>query len=419
MYPRLNIFLKKTIVTGQQIGLLGGPLYTTFKVLGAVYHARAIGGQAVYWLETNDADFSEINHIDYIDVENTLRTLTWDIDSQGYSCGLIKVDHQLVDLLCEFFDTIRQTDFTPALREMALACYTVGRTLGEASVVLAKSLFGSLNLQCFAPSTPAFIEFMRPFLIREAERTPAGQQCNLFCQIHKRREALFKANDGRKYHLRDGSPVLLDEYPLLPNFRTRPMCQDAYFHTHAYIAGPGEQEYLAELDDVYAFHGVTQAEVIPRMSATLVEPKVTRLLKKYDLNLDDLLNLDKPDLRRQTLKTHTGFDYKTLNQQSRQFTDEYLNNLKSLGIDLGKASKQVHQLVKEQLGTMRAAEKARTDTMLQAVDNLSDLIRPFGQKQERMFNVFYYMNLYGGIHFIDRLYEKYEPSQTFLEINHA
>ncbi len=411
--------MKKTIVTGQQIGLLGGPLYATYKVLGAVYHAREVDGRAVYWLETNDADFSEINHIDYIDAQNTLRTLTWDIDSRGYSCGLIEVDQQLVDLLEEFFDTIRQTDFTPALRDMTLACYTVGHMLGEASRMFAQAIFEGLELECFDPSTPAFIEFMQPFLIREAGRTPAGGQCNVFCQIDKRREALFTCNDGRNYHLRDGSPVLLDDYTLLPNFRTRPMCQDAYFHTHAYIAGPGEQEYLSELNDVYAFHGVEQADVIPRMSATLLEPKVKRLLKKYDLNLDDVVDLDKSDLCQQVLKAQTGFDYKALNRQSRQFTDEYITNLKSLGIDLGKASKQVHRLVKEQLGTMRAAEKSKTDTTLQAAGNLSDLIRPYGQKQERVFNILYYMNLYGGIQFIDRLYEQYEPSRTFLEVTHA
>lgn len=406
-----------TIVTGQQIGLLGGPLFTTYKVFGAIYHARQVGGQAIYWLETNDADFSEINHIDYIDARNTLRTLIWDVDSQGYSCGLIKIDRRLVDLLNEFFETIRQTDFTPALREMALTCYTVGRTLGAASLLLAQSLFDSLDLQYFVPSTPAFIEFMRPFLIREAERTPAGQQCNLFCQIHKRREALFKANDGRNYHFRDGSRVVLDDHLLLPNFRTRPLCQDAYFHTYAYIAGPGEYTYLAELDDLYAFHGITQARVIPRMSATLLEPKVNRLLKKYDVNLDDALNLDKSDLRKQVLKIHTGFDYQALNQQSRQFTDEYLSNLKSLGIDLGKTSKQVHQLVKERLGKMRAEEKAKTDTVLQAVDNLSDLVRPFGQKQERVFNVFYYLNLYGGLMLIDRLYQEYTPESKVLSLS--
>jgi bacillithiol synthase len=404
------------IVTGQQIGLLGGPLFTTYKVLGTVYHAREINGKAIYWLETNDADFSEINHIDYIDAQNTLRTLTWNIDSQGYSCGLIEVDQQLIDLLQEFFETIRQTDFTPALRDMALSCYTPGRTLGEASIALAQTLFGTLELEFFDPSTQAFKDFMQPFLLREAERTKPGSQCNLFCMIGKRRAALFKNDDDSGYRLRDGSLINLDDHGLVPNMKTRPMCQDAYFQASAYIAGPGEQEYLGELDDVYRFHGVKQAKVIPRMSATLLEPKIKRLLKKHGLTLEEILALEKPDLRKQVLKSQTGFDYNALSQQSRQFTDEYLENLKTLGIDLGKAGKQVHQLVKEQLGKLRAEEKAKTENILQAVENLSDLIRPFGQQQERVFNLFYYMNLYGGTALIGRLYREYTPEATLMSL---
>jgi uncharacterized protein YllA (UPF0747 family) len=411
--------LNPTIVTGQQIGLLGGPLFTTYKVLGAIYHARQVRGQAIYWLETNDADFSEINHINYIDDQNTLRTLTWNIDSQGYSCGQIEIDQQLVDLLREFFETIRQTDFTPALRDMALSCYTAGRTLGEASFALAQALFGTFELEFFDPSTQAFKDFMRPFLLHEAERTKPGSQCNVFCMMGKRRTAVFKNDDDSGYRLRDGLPINLDEHDLVPNMRTRPMCQDAYFQASAYVAGPGEQEYLGELGDIYQFHGITQAEVIPRMSATLLEPKIKRLLKKHDLTLEDILNLEKPDLRKQVLKAQTGFEYKALNQQSRQLTDEYLTNLKSLGINLGKASKQVHQLVKEQLGKLRAEEKAKTESTLQAVENLSDLIRPFEQQQERMFNVFYYMNLYGGIKFLGWLCKQYEPSKNILEVKHA
>ncbi|MCP5106082.1 MAG: bacillithiol biosynthesis BshC, partial [bacterium] len=63
-----------TVVTGQQIGLLGGPLYTVYKVLGAAHLAGKLNGNAVYWLETNDADFNEINHIDYLDAQGQLKT---------------------------------------------------------------------------------------------------------------------------------------------------------------------------------------------------------------------------------------------------------------------------------------------------------------------------------------------------------
>ena len=61
-------------------------------------------------------------------------------------------------------------------------------------------------------------------------------------------------------------------------------------------------------------------------------------------------------------------------------------------------------------------EKAKMDQILTSTGLLSDLLVPFGKRQERVFNIFYYMNLYGGLAFIDWLYERYEPSLETLEI---
>jgi uncharacterized protein YllA (UPF0747 family) len=128
--------LKKVIVTGQQIGLLGGPLYTTYKVLGAVSLSRKLKGRAIYWLETNDADFEEINHIEYLDGRGKPITLKWEKKSQGYSCGFIEVDRKLVSLIDRFFDSLRQTEFTGGL------IYFSGKHTGlpaEASAIYSAS----------------------------------------------------------------------------------------------------------------------------------------------------------------------------------------------------------------------------------------------------------------------------------------
>ena len=48
------------VVTGQQVGLFLGPLYTLYKAATAVKHARAIGAVPVFWLQTEDHDLVEI-----------------------------------------------------------------------------------------------------------------------------------------------------------------------------------------------------------------------------------------------------------------------------------------------------------------------------------------------------------------------
>jgi len=406
--------LKPTVVTGQQIGLLGGPMYTTCKVLGAARYAREIGGRAVYWLASNDADFAEINHIDYLDAHGKLRHLEWDINSGGYSCGLIPVDDALTALLNTFFDAIRQTEFTDGLRSLALGCYRPGRTLGEASRELAQRLYGRFGVEVFDPTDAEFRRFTQPYLRREAERTPVGEQCNLFCMNGRRREAVFR--DAAGFHLRDGSRVDIDTCELVPNVKTRNVMQDAWFNTHTYIAGPGEVRYIAELDGEYEFHRVRKAAVKPRMSVTLVEPKTRRLLKKTGLTIQQVCSAGKAELRRQVLAQHTGLDLRELARQADEAVQECLDRLDRLGLDAGAIGKALRDAVKAAVGSERARQKRRHQQLLEDTEELSDRLHPLDRKQERVFNVFYYMNLHGGPAFVDRLYEQYDFNATVIEI---
>jgi bacillithiol synthase len=407
----------KTVVTGQQIGLLGGPLYTTYKVLGAIYHAERINGEAVYWLETNDADFNEINHIDYLDAQGQLRTLTWDIDSQGYSCGFIEIDSSLVQLLETFFSTIRQTDFTPSLKNMAMDCYTPGRTLGEASQMLAEELFGQYDIRIFTPFESDFRKFSQKILVKEAGRTPDGEQCNCFCMMGKQRKALFKKKE--KYQLRDGTVVNLTEHYLVPNVKTRSVCQDSFFHTHTYVAGPGEIKYLAELGPVFRFHGVKPAAVQHRMSVYLIEPRIRRLMKRTNLSFDQIVKSSREDLIKKILKDKSSFDANQTHQQGDEYTEQYLEKLKTMGFeapDIKNLRKLLGSEIKKIIGKLRAAEKEKHQRLLADSESLSDNLIPFGKKQDRVFNIFYYMNLYNGKNFIQRIYQSYNPEKRILEI---
>jgi bacillithiol synthase len=407
----------RTVVTGQQIGLLGGPLYTAYKVLGAVYLARNIDGNAVYWLETNDADFNEINHIDYLDAGGQLCTLKWDIDSRGYSCGYIEVDETLRTLLETFFDSMRQTDFTPSLKELALSCYKPGRTLADASVMLAKELFGDFELRLFTPFEQEFRRASRSILLKEAEGTPDGQQCNLFCLIDKQRKAIFKKN--HKYYLRDDTEIDLNDCTLLPNVMTRSVCQDDYFNTHTYIAGPGEVKYLSEMDQQFRYHGVKKEAVQPRMSITLLEPKVRRLMKKTNLTLTDIRENNREELLKMVMKNDAGFDFNKTLQTGNQLTETYLRQLEELGFDaaeMKKLHKLLRQEIKKNSGMMRARRKEKHQRLLTDTAYLSDNLYPYGKPQERVFNIFYYMNLYGGKEFIKQIYSHYDWDRKQLEI---
>jgi uncharacterized protein YllA (UPF0747 family) len=404
----------KPVVTGQQIGLLGGPLYTTYKVLGAVKLARKIKSSAVYWLETNDADFNEINHIEYIDAAGKLSKLTWDINSRGYSVGYIAVDKQLISLLGHFFDSLRQTEFTPELKKMALEAYSTGKTLAQASADLARSLFGRFKINIFDPRDRHFLKSSRELLVEEAERTREGEQCNLFCVINKKRVAIFKDKSG--FRDRNGHPVDIGGFDLVPNVKTRNLIQDQFFDTHTYVAGPSEVEYIHDLDEMYLFHRVSKPDIQKRMSVVLIEPRILRILKKTDIDLSDILGSDREDFLKKTLKGLSGFDHPKVSGASEKLIQDFLAALEKLGLDIQPLKGSLERTIREAIGKQRARSKESIAATLNRIQSLFDHLKPYGFKQERVFNLFYFLNLYGGVDFIGWLYDHYDAGLDILEI---
>ncbi len=406
--------MKPNIITGQQIGLLGGPLYTTYKVLGAINHAEAMKGQAIYWLETNDADFNEINQIDYINKAGELKSLKWNIDSLGFSCGYIPVDDRLVELLSHFFSDIHQTEHTTVLKKMVLDCYRPGIPLGDASQRLAKSLFSNFELSYFDPHDPDFRDYSKKILLQEAEREADGNQCNLFYLDSQQRKAIFKRNG--LFYDRNDQPLDLNKQILLPNVKTRNLCQDGYFDTHTYIAGPGEIKYIDKLDPYYKYHGIRKSRVLERMHLILIEPRIARLLKKLDLIPSKLLEVSKEQMQKRIMQ-QSGFDQNRIREQSDSAIHHLINELEETGLDTKGLRKILTQEVKKRIGEKRQQFKLGLQSTQKGIDQVYDALKPYENKQERVFNLFYYMNLYGGLAFIEFLNRSHRWDSFILEVN--
>jgi uncharacterized protein YllA (UPF0747 family) len=404
------------IVTGQQIGLLGGPLYTAYKVLGAAKLARQKSLPAIFWLETNDADFNEINHFSFLDKQQQLQTLTWKKDSQGYSSGYIETDRELTDLIEQMFAVLQPTSHTAALRQFFIDLYQPGRLLAECARILSAHWFSRFGVEVFDPQNPDFRQFSRTILLREAENTPMDQQCHLFCLIGKRREALFRREQG--YFLRSGEKVELEKLELLPNVKTRNICQDAYFDTDSYVAGPGERSYIADLDEGYLFHQVKKPQIVSRMSITLIEPRVARFLRKQSLTAAEIINTTAADASNRILQQASGLDVKSIAANADEFTDRYLNQLSGLNLNAKKIARVLKPAVKEETGRLRAELKQLQQKQLAELQAAYQSVLPFNQPQERVFNLLYFMNLYGGETFLDWLYDHYDQKINTLEIKH-
>ncbi len=405
----------KKILTGQQTGLLGGPLYTTFKVLTAIRLAEEYREEAVYWLETNDADFREISVIDYINSRGELKSLRWNLDTGGSSTGQVRVDDNLVEILNTFFRDIQQTDFTSELRNLVLNCYKKGDTLESASLKLAAEIFRDFKLTLFAPTDRDFRRHSKAILLREADRTKSGNQCNLFIMDGDIRKGVFKTDEG--FSARDGRVVNLKDYDLVPNVRTRNLCQDSFFNTHIYVAGPGEIKYIAELSDWYRYHEVKPAEVVPRMSLTFKEPRVKRLLGKCSLSLEEIVSLNRSDIPGRIAAQNSGETPGEKLKKAMAAGETFLKEIEAFGFNSRKIGKTLRTMIKEEAGRVRKEIKDKNSSAITAAESVSDLLRPYGKPQERVFNIFYYMNKYGGISFVKWLYDNYKDGTVMMEVD--
>ena len=152
------------------------------------------------------------------------------------------------------------------------------------------------------------------------------------------------------------------------------------------------------------------------MSLTLIDPKARRILEKFNLNVQDVIQGEKEDFQKRIIYKFSGFDHQAVLKASQKLTEDYLSEVDKLGLDAKKVRRTLEQSVKEMVGIRRAEAKKSNASILEKIDYLFNSLHPRGGKQERIFNVFYYMNLFGGTEFIHWLLDHYDSNLSVLEI---
>ena len=110
------------VVTGQQVGLFGGPMFAIYKALTAVKlaeEARAAGVDAVpvFWLATSDHDLAEVNHVSLL-ADGTLQTLTTPSHSvAGAPVSDVRLGEEILPVAEEATKLLGDSDVTRLLRE--------------------------------------------------------------------------------------------------------------------------------------------------------------------------------------------------------------------------------------------------------------------------------------------------------------
>ncbi len=306
------------VVTGQQAGLLLGPMYTLSKAMTAVRLAQRLDSEdrpvvPVFWVASQDHDVAEVDHAFLLDASETLHearvTLPADVPVGRIPMQAVMLAAVAASLGRHEPSPARLTDVLALLDETASA----SRSFADWFSAQLYRFLGRYGLVVVDPMEPAVAVLFSDVLRREVHEPLAGPErvnaagqalrrlghlpqlgrgdgaTNLFIELPGEdglpRRTLLRAVRGG--FVADGvrltaADVLarLDDDPtaVTPAAGLRPVVQDVLLPTAAAVLGPGELAYVAQLRGVYELHSVPMPLAWPRATVTVLEPAAARLL---------------------------------------------------------------------------------------------------------------------------------------------
>jgi bacillithiol biosynthesis cysteine-adding enzyme BshC len=429
------------VVTGQQVGLFGGPLLALFKVaavLALTKQVQALGVECVpvFWLASEDHDLAEVNQA---------LLLTHDFQLAPFAARTAGVEgapvaairfaegtNQIVARAAELLGESMAADY---LRES----YAEGATFADAYAKLYARLFGEHGLVLLTPSDPELHRIAVP-LFRDAVRRAAElddavlarnrelQASNYHQQVKVTREstALFALVDGARMpvHRANGDfkigreVVSADELErrieaapeqFSANVLLRPVLQDYWLPTVAYVGGPAEIAYFAQAGVVYEKLLGRITPIVPRMSATLIEPRIERLLTKYQVDLPELFHGEyelRDCLAAHSLPPELKQDFEDARRAADEAMARVSGSLQKLDPTLVEAAARATSKMQYQINRLQKraaqAELRRSEIITRHAMQIENSLYPSKTLQEREIAGLYFYARYGP-ELIDRL----------------
>ena len=429
------------MVTGQQVGLFGGPMFAIYKALTAVKlaeEATAAGVDAVpvFWLATSDHDLAEVNHLSIPGPNGVLQTLsTSSHDVAGAPVSAVRMGEEILPVVEQAATLLGDSAATEFLCE----AYRPGETLGTAFARLCTRLFADWGVILLDASDPDLHRLAEPIYRAAIERADelegalldrgrALEAAGYHQQVKVTSSSvlLFTLQNGARtpIHRRGNGPGVefviggeaggekISQAELAgriasapdfsPNVLLRPVVQDYLLPTLAYTGGAAETAYFSQVGTVYKVLLGRVTPVVPRFSATLVEPKIQRLIERHGITVLDVFS--GPDSLRQRLAARNlprdlqaAFDEAKKSLET-SLTDirEKLAKLDPTLVDAAQtaASKMQHQL--ERLYTQATRAEIRQGELIgRHAETLSQSLYPEKGLQERAIGGMYFLARYG------------------------
>jgi bacillithiol biosynthesis cysteine-adding enzyme BshC len=325
----------RALVTGQQVGLLGGPLLTLLKAATAVARAKQVSAATgvehvpIFWLATEDHDLAEIDQAALLS-KTAVETLRLPLAASSAPVGDIPLGPGIDSLLDTASELLGYGPITDLLRECYASSDAHGTTptfasafarlmtrlfAGHGLIVLdaAGREFHRLGASTLRAAIEDAAELEDALLARTAQLESGGYHAQVLVKpaasllflvsdsdhgrirqpLRRTPDGIWKSGTGASASSFTSDELLqiLDAEPerLSPNALLRPVFQDTLLPTTAYVGGPAEIAYFAQSQVLYQHILGRTTPVLPRLSATLIEPAIGAVMEQHELTFPDAL----------------------------------------------------------------------------------------------------------------------------------
>jgi bacillithiol synthase len=318
----------RAIVTGQQVVLFGGPLLTILKAATAVARAReatvatGVDHVPVFWMATEDHDLEEVDQVSLL-TKTTVETLRAGLKvARAVAVGGVVPGPELESVLERASELLEYAPVSEWLRECYLPQDGAHPSLALAFGQLIAKIFAAQGLIVMDAASREFhalgastlryaiehaAELQEALIARSEELVSDGYHAQvlvvegasllfLLDETTGERVALRRSGEGqwkagaRAYSSAELLEILeLTPERLSPNALLRPVFQDTLLPTVAYVGGPAEIAYFAQSAVLYEAILGRITPVLPRLSATLLEPAIAAIMDKDEVQLPDAM----------------------------------------------------------------------------------------------------------------------------------
>ena len=437
------------VVTGQQAGAFGGPLYTLLKAITAIQLARRTATEhgvptvAAFWVEAEDHDWEEVRSITVLDpsFQPTTVELPLPEGAGQLPVAALTLDERIDETLAALEASLVRTDFTDWMMRGLRDAYRPGEGMGKAFARWLEGLLGAHGLVVFESGDAAAKPLVADLFARELQfpgktaTLAAGAGAALSARGHQPQVlpqpeslSLFHLQGARRTIRRHDGAFLVGEetrtpqavaaeavaHPerFSPNVLLRPVIQDTLFPTICYVSGPSELAYLGQLRGVYEHFGVPMPLMYPRASATLIDSAAQRFAAKHDIAIEELRQQDEAALNRllaAQLPKSVEEALADAGQSIRRTLTRLIEVMPEVDPTLAGAAKTTLGKMEHDLkalhGKVVTAAKKRDETLRRQFARTQAQIFPGGHPQERTLAIVFFLNRYGPA-LIDRLLEE-------------